>query len=100
MNVARNVASVLGRIEHAEIRNKQAYRSVVTRELTAGQARDMVAALEAVVTRIVEIPETPSPQRVFSLVLVLGTRFERAAGAGLRTGTEFAAADLRAGLTA
>ncbi len=76
-NLMHNVTSILNRIRHEDIVSRQAYRGVITRELTAEQIAKVVAQLDDMASSVVGMPETSSPGRIFSLCMVMGERFAR-----------------------
>ena len=77
LNFEQNVDKLLGRVDFADLKTRQAYRGLVTRELTEAQVTHLVSRLEAVFSEMVELPETTDAHTIYSLCLLLGSRYER-----------------------
>jgi hypothetical protein len=92
-NFEQNVNGILERMKLEDIKEKRAYRGLLTRELTDDQAQKVIAKLEEFLAEVVGLPETDKPEKVYSLCLMVGERYRRVrtqAGAqpGLRTELE------------
>jgi len=92
-NFEQNVNGILERMKLEDIKEKRAYRGLVTRELTDEQAEKVIAKLEELLAETVGLPETDRPEKVYSLCLMVGERYRRVrtqAGVqpGLRTELE------------
>ncbi len=79
MNLTHNTASIMRRLKHEDLLSRRAYRGLVTRELTNDQLDRVVSRIDGLVSDVVAMPETPNPERIYSLCLLLGERFERPA---------------------
>jgi hypothetical protein len=91
-NFRRNADAILNRMRYEDIRERQAFRGLITRELTQDQAVQITEELDRVIAKMTLLPETQNPDRVFSLCLLMGERYRRALpgsiagiGTGLRT---------------
>lgn len=82
MNLTHNTASIMRRLKHEDLLARRAYRGLVTRELTNDQLDRVVTRIDELVSDVVAMPETPNPERIYSLCLLLGERFERPAQYG------------------
>ncbi|OFZ80716.1 MAG: hypothetical protein A2583_06885 [Bdellovibrionales bacterium RIFOXYD1_FULL_53_11] len=77
LNFKHNSADILRKMKHDDISLRKSYRGLVTRELTSDQAEYFVKRLDAVANEFVMLPETENPDRIYSMCLLLGARFER-----------------------
>ncbi|MCC7441941.1 MAG: helix-turn-helix transcriptional regulator [Bdellovibrionales bacterium] len=91
-NVAFNVQKIMETVSYEDVKARRAFRSVVTRELTAEQLEKVIHGVEYLINRVASLPESGHPDQIFSLCVVLGERFRRqglpaedtAPGQGLR----------------
>ena len=77
-NVSRNASSVLTKMTFRDIKEKKAYRSVVSRELTSDQVELVITGIESLMHSITKLPETAQPESIYSMCVVFGERFSRA----------------------
>ncbi len=77
LNLVHNVSSIMRGLSHQDLLARRAYRGLITRELTAAQLDQLVSKLDEVIHDVVEQPETSAPQKIYSLCVVLGERFDR-----------------------
>ncbi len=77
LNLVHNVSSIMRGLNYQDLMARRAYRGLITRELTAPQLDRLVNRLDEVIHDVVEEPETSEPQKIFSLCVVLGERFDR-----------------------
>jgi transcriptional regulator with XRE-family HTH domain len=76
-NFRHNAERILDSLTHQDVVDRKAYRGLVTRELTADQAAQLMAGIEQVLAQAVSMPETPAARTVYSLCVLLGGRFDR-----------------------
>lgn len=76
-NIRYNSDAVLERISHEDLKNRKAYRGLVTRELTEEQLDQVISAIERIVDRVLSLPESKNPDRIYSMGVLLGERFCR-----------------------
>jgi hypothetical protein len=77
-NFEHNSRSILKNLKHADLLNRNAFRGLVTRELTEDQMGLMLKCLEQLTSQIISMPETGEPRTIYSLCVLLGERFSRA----------------------
>src|SRR5690606_29039398 len=73
-----NVSEVLKRLSWPDLAARRAHRGLITRELTGAQLRRLIQIAEKLLEEAVEMPESRSPEKVYSLCILLGERFQRA----------------------
>lgn len=76
-NVSHDVSKILEGLTHADLSQRRAFRGVVTRELTQSQVESVLQVLDRLTSYVVGLPETEHPDKIYSLCLVLGSRFDR-----------------------
>lgn len=78
LNLRHNADSILGRLNHADLTARKAYRGLVTRELTQEQVGLLLTGVDQLMGQLVAMPETSQPRTIYSLCVLFGDRFERA----------------------
>jgi len=91
-NLAHNFGQALSRLSYPDIAAKRAYRGLITRELTEEQLGGLINRLDRITTEVAHLPEVARPERVYSLCLLLGQRFERTPVPGLTRAVDAAVA--------
>jgi hypothetical protein len=81
INFEHNAGRILARLTHGCLKERRAYRGLVTRELTAEQVALLLGGIDQLMARLVAMPETSDPRTIYSLCVLFGERFSRA-GAG------------------
>jgi transcriptional regulator with XRE-family HTH domain len=76
-NLSRNAGQILKTLKSDDLRERRAYRGLLTRELTAPQLDLVVSRLDQLLGGVIALPETSRPERVYSLCLLMGERFAR-----------------------
>lgn len=76
-NIRHDLDKILGRITHADLFEKRAMRTLLTRELTASQAGWVMGQLESLLGNIMDLPEDPQARSIYSVCTVVGERFSR-----------------------
>ncbi|HTL11053.1 MAG TPA: helix-turn-helix transcriptional regulator [Bdellovibrionota bacterium] len=76
-NVAYNSQKILENLNYEDVKSRRAFRSVVTRELTADQLEKVIHGLEFLINKVAQLPESGRPEEIFSLCVVMGERFRR-----------------------
>lgn len=77
LNLRHNASSILNKLTHDDVKNRKAYRNLVTRELSASQVRLVMTKLDEVLSHIVSQPETHDAEEIYSLCVLFGKRFSR-----------------------
>ena len=76
-NYKHNSQAILGKLTREDLSTKRAFRGLLTRELTLQQVQAIVQHLEEFLGNIIALPETPSPEAIYSVCVLLGKRFSR-----------------------
>jgi transcriptional regulator with XRE-family HTH domain len=74
-NLRHNVDTLLETIRYKDLAEKRAFRTLLTREMTHAQMGWVIGQLEAVLGKIVDLPEDPTARTIYSFCAVLGERF-------------------------
>lgn len=77
LNLIHNATRILSGLSHDELQAKKAYRGLITRELTEEQVERVAAKLDQVIGEVVALPESADAQKIYSVCVLLGKRFER-----------------------
>ena len=77
LNWKHNAEGILSRISQEDLQLKRASRLLVTRELTESQARLIIDRLEELMGELVNLPETSTPETIYSVCAIFGERFRR-----------------------
>jgi transcriptional regulator with XRE-family HTH domain len=77
LNLTHNATAIMRKLGHEDLTQRRAYRGLITRELTAEQLDRVISRLDETVSSVVGMPETPNPEKIFSLCVLLGERFTR-----------------------
>lgn len=80
LNLAHNSGEIMRKLASADLRERKAYRGLVTRELTPEQLDLVVNRLDQLMSGVVALPETCKPERIYSVCLLMGERFQRPKG--------------------
>jgi transcriptional regulator with XRE-family HTH domain len=80
-NFDHNTQSILDDLTRDDLAKKKAFRGLLTRELTAQQVQTIIQHLEEFLSNVVAMPETDSPEAIYSLCVLLGKRFTRSRAA-------------------
>lgn len=83
-NFTHNVQAILRALTHQDLLGRKAYRGLVTRELTAEQLTHVLGRIDDFMAKVVAMPETNRPDRIYSVCTIVGERFRR----GKPPGTE------------
>ncbi len=75
LNVKHNLEHIMNSIQYQDLVGRRAFRSLVTRELTHAQLGWVAGQLEALLTKVVDLPEDPSARTIYSVCAVAGERF-------------------------
>lgn len=76
-NIRHNVDKIMSGMTYDQISTGQAYRGLITRELSEAQVQEVIAELDSIIARVGQMKQAESPDQVYSLALVLGERFRR-----------------------
>lgn len=76
-NLRYNSEAIMKRLSFETLKERKGYRGLVTRELTAEQLEAVIKGIEALVDRVLALPESRNPDRIYSLSVLLGERFCR-----------------------
>lgn len=79
MNFEHNVNTIMGKVTHDDLAARRAYRGLVTRELTAKQLDALLSDIESLMLKVVDNPESSSPDKIYSFCTLVGERFARPA---------------------
>lgn len=77
MNLTHNTDAIMKKLKHQDLLDKQAYRGLLTRELTQEQVEQVFLRMDELLTNVVAMPETTNPEKIYSLCLLMGERFHR-----------------------
>lgn len=78
LNLVHNVSNIMRRLSFEDLNDRKAYRGLISRELTPAQLDLLISRLDGLLHDVVESPENGEPQKIYSLCVVLGERFDRA----------------------
>jgi len=78
LNLTHNATQIMRRLSYADLQERRAYRSLVTRELTERQLDQVLGQLDGLMSQIVRLPESDQPQKIYSVCVLAGERFTRA----------------------
>jgi hypothetical protein len=76
-NIIHNMSSILKRLNHRDLVARQAFRGLVTRELTSEQLGFIINKIEELINGMVGMPEIECPERIYSFCVLIGERFAR-----------------------
>ncbi len=98
INLSHNTAGIMKRLTHQDLQKRRAFRGLLTREMTSEQLEMVISKVEELLGGVIDLPETANPEKIYSMCVLLGERFERpvtaAAEEGLRRGIQMAPATL------
>lgn len=75
MNFQHNASSILERLEFDDLSQRKAFRSLITRELSSGQVRQVVEGLEKLLSQVTGLKEDAQSDTIYSLCILFGERF-------------------------
>lgn len=76
-NLSHNFNAIVRRLKHSDILGQKAFRGLYSRELSTEQLSFLIQKLEEIGNQVMRLPETDHPEAVYSLCLLLGSRFSR-----------------------
>ena len=75
LNMKHNLDCLLNSIQLKDLTHRRAFRNLITRELTSAQAVWAAHQMEALLGKIVDLPEDPTAKTIYSVCVVFGERF-------------------------